>query len=468
MNFTKNDYISFHISLHFLQPFLSNMLTPIYVTTLLAAAIIAIILLSAKYKYNTFFVLLVVAITVGFAAGFDGEKVISLMKKGFGATLEKIGLLIILGTTLGTLLNKSNATLSLANFILKKTGEKNTPLAVTLMGFLIGLPIFCDSGFIVLIGLVLSLVQRTKGMHVQLVVCLATALYAVHCLVPPHPGISAAAATMKVDLGKAMLLGTILSIPPAIAAFFWAKFMGNKYGDFNMQLVDNQAITTENLPSPICSILPVIIPIFLIAIKSLVLLNTEIFTPSVLSIIKFLGEPIAALCVGIVLSFFCFKKINKADMNTMLEQSIEKSGHILAIIAIGGAFGEIIKGMDLGKVFGESLSGSGLGLLIPFALAVIFKTAQGSSTVAIISTASIIEPLLPALGFNTEGARLLALMSMGAGSMSISHANDAYFWVISKFGEMDTRTTLRAYSSASFLMGVVAFLSVWVASFFIK
>jgi gluconate:H+ symporter, GntP family len=454
------------------------MLSPFYVTFLLAAAIIAIILLSAKYKYNTFFVLLVVAITVGFAAGFDGEKVISLMKKGFGATLEKIGLLIILGTTLGTLLNKSHATLSLANFILKKTGEKNTPLAVTLMGFLIGLPIFCDSGFIVLIGLVLSLVQRTKGMHVQLVVCLATALYAVHCLVPPHPGISAAAATMKVDLGKAMLLGVILSIPPTIAAFFWAKFMGKKYGDFNLQLVDNQMITTENLPSPIRSILPIIVPIFLIAIKSIVLLNSNFFNPSppfagfptstVLGIIKFLGEPVAALCVGIVLSFFCFKKINKAEMNTMFEQSIEKSGHILAIIAIGGAFGEIIKGMDLGKVFGESLSGSGLGLLIPFALAVIFKTAQGSSTVAIISTASIIEPLLPALGFNTEGPRLLALMSMGAGSMSISHANDAYFWVISKFGEMDTRTTLRAYSSASFLMGIVAFLSVWVASFFIK
>jgi gluconate:H+ symporter, GntP family len=444
------------------------MLSPFYVSFLLAAAIIAIILLSAKYKYNTFFVLLVVALTVGFAAGFDGEKVISLMKKGFGATLEKIGLLIILGTTLGTLLNKSNATLSLANFILKKTGEKNTPLAVTLMGFLIGLPIFCDSGFIVLIGLVLSLTQRTKGMHVLLVVCLATSLYAVHCLVPPHPGISAAAGTLKVDLGKAMLLGSILSIPPAIAAFFWAKFMGKKYINFNTQLIDIQPITSENLPSPLRSILPIIVPIFLIAIKSLVLLNPEFFTPSVLSSVKFLGEPVAALCMGIVLSFFCFKKINKADMNIMLEQSIEKSGHILAIIAIGGAFGEIIKGMDLGKVFGESLSGSGLGLLIPFALAVIFKTAQGSSTVAIISTASIIEPLLPALGFNTEGGRLLALMSMGAGSMSISHANDAYFWVISKFGEMDTRTTLRAYSSASFLMGIVAFLSVLVASFFVK
>ena len=134
---------------------------------------------------------------------------------------------------------------------------------------------------------------------------------------------------------------------------------------------------------------------------------------------------------------------------------------------MGGAFGEIIKGMDLGKVFGESLAASGLGLLIPFLLTTILKTAQGSSTVAIITAAGIIEPLLPILGMDTEGSRLLVLMAMGAGSMMVSHANDAYFWVISNFGELDTSTTLRAYSTATVIMGIVAFVSVYVASFFI-
>jgi gluconate:H+ symporter, GntP family len=444
------------------------MLSPFYVSFLLVAAIAAIILLSAKYKFNTFFVLLIVAATVGFAAGFDGEKIIGLLKKGFGATLEKIGLLIILGTSLGILLEKSRATQALAQFILRKTGEQNAPLAVTLMGFLIGLPIFCDSGFIVLIGLVLSLVERTKGLHVLLIVLLATSLFSVHCLVPPHPGISAAAGVMKVDLGRAMLLGSVLSVPPAIAAFFWATYISKKIPFESVQISENQTIihqnSIENLPSPLLSFLPIIVPILLIATKSIALLSPDFYPPSVLSTIKFLGEPVAALFVGICLSLFLFKKLNTVDFNQMLGSAIDKSGHILAIIAMGGAFGEIIKAMDLGKVFGDSLAASGLGLFIPFALTALFKTAQGSSTVAIMSAAGIVEPLLLALGLDTEGGRLYALMAMGAGSMSVSHANDAYFWVVANFGKLDTRTTLRAYSTATALMGVVAFLSVWVAA----
>ena len=205
----------------------------------------------------------------------------------------------------------------------------------------------------------------------------------------------------------------------------------------------------------------------MIAFKSIALLNPNFWDPSVLSLIKFLGEPVTALSVGIVQSLFLLKGLNKLEINDLVATSIDKSGHILAIIAMGGAFGEIIKAMDLGKVFGESLAASGLGLLIPFILTAILKTAQGSSTVAIITAAGIIEPLLVALGMKTEGSRLLVLMAMGAGSMTISHANDAYFWVISKFGDMDISTTLRTYSVATLVMGIVAFLSVWITSFFI-
>jgi gluconate:H+ symporter, GntP family len=303
-------------------------------------------------------------------------------------------------------------------------------------------------------------------------------LYAVHCLVPPHPGISAAAGVLKVDLGKAMLLGSVLAIPPTVAAFVFAYFSRAKFKELSLKsVVDStvetvkssisSSINTDNLPTPLASFLPIITPIFLIALKSVVLLNPNYVPPFLLGLIKFLGEPVAALSVGIVLSLFLLTNVKKAEINALLAASIDKSGHILAIIAMGGAFGEIIKGMDLGKVFGDSLAASGLGLLIPFILTAILKTAQGSSTVAIITAAGIIEPLLAALGMDTEGSRLLVLMAMGAGSMTVSHANDAYFWVISKFGELETETTLRTYSVATVVMGVVAFLSVWVASFFI-
>ena len=453
-------------------------MSPLYVAFLLVASISAIILFSAKLKFNTFFVLLVVAAAVGLAAGMDGDGLIKALKQGFGSTLEKIGLLIIFGTTLGVLLEKSGATLSLARYILSKTGEKRTPLAVVLMGFLIGLPIFCDSGFVVLIGLVMSLSARMPKAHVFLVGCLATALYSVHCLVPPHPGITAAAGIMKVDIGQAILMGIVVAIPPTIVGYFWSKRMNRQLG-FEL-LIENGVEETDlgTLPSPILSFLPIITPIALISIKSLISLKPEMFTPSVATslamtykLISFIGEPIIALFIGILMTFPLIKTLSRPKINELLDSAIEKSGSILAVIAAGGAFGAIIQGMELGKVFGNSFVASGFGLFIPFALAAIFKTAQGSSTVAVISTASIVAPLLSSLGFTDMNpdyggsGPLLALMAAGAGSMVFSHTNDAYFWVISKFSKIDTATTLKLQGTLSALMGITAFITILIWSF---
>lgn len=359
--------------------------------------------------------------------------------------------------------------MSLAHFILSKTGEKNTPLAVLLMGFIIGLPIFCDSGFVVLIGLVMSLVTRMPRFHVALVVILSSSLISVHCLVPPHPGITAAAGILKVDIGQAILLGSILAIPPAIVGYFWAKYINRKLNlvyNFNLKSIDNQ-IDSSNCPSPLLSFLPIIIPIFLISLKSFLLLKTDLLASSLFSVISFIGEPMIALFIGIIATFPLLRNMSRPQLNGLLDAAIDKSGSILAVTAAGGAFGEIIKGLELGKIYGESFAASGLGLFIPFALSAVFKMAQGSSTVAVISTAGIIAPLLPSLGFSTEGGQLLALMSAGAGSLLFSHTNDSYFWVISKFSNLDTGITLKAHSSATAIMGVVAFLSVLIASFFI-
>ena len=439
-------------------------MSPLYVAFLLVASISAIILFSAKLKFNTFFVLLVVAAAVGLAAGMDGDALIKALKQGFGSTLEKIGLLIIFGTTLGVLLEKSGATLSLARYILSKTGEKRTPLAVVLMGFLIGLPIFCDSGFVVLIGLVMSLSARMPKAHVFLVGCLASSLYSVHCLVPPHPGITAAAGIMKVDIGQAILMGFVVAIPPTIVGYFWSKRMNRQLG-FELP-IENGVEKTDlgTLPSPILSFLPIITPIVLISIKSLISLKPEMFTPSVFKPISFIGEPMIALFIGILMTFPLIKTLSRPKLNELLDTAIDKSGSILAVTAAGGAFGAVIQGMELGKVFGDSFAASGLGLFIPFALAAIFKTAQGSSTVAVISTASIIAPLLPSLGF-TDGDTLFALMAAGAGSMVFSHTNDSYFWVISKFSKLDTATTLKLQGTMSALLGITAFLTILLWAF---
>ena len=438
------------------------MLSPIYVSLLLIVSILTIILLSSRYKFNTFFVLIFVAMGVGFAAGMEGEALLKAIKVGFGSTLEKIGLLIILGATLGIILDKTNATLSLANFILNKTGERYAPLAITLVGILIGLPIFCDSGFVVLSGLVVSLGHTLPKKRLALVGCLATSLYAVHCLVPPHPGITAAAGVLNVDLGIALLLGILVAVAGAwVGDVYWVS-VGAAFDGVEQTATEKLPIKDVDLPSPALSFLPIIVPIALISLKSVVLLYPDMALPFVLNLIKFVGEPITALIAGLGLTLPLFRKIEKEKLNQLFDEAIEKAGPILIVTAAGGAFGEIIRTLELGKVYGAALAAGGWGLLVPFGLAAIFKTAQGSSTVAVVSTASLVAPLLAALGLAGPDGALLALLAMGAGSMVTSHANDSYFWVISRFGNLNVSVTLRAFTPASALMGGTALLVIYV------
>ncbi|NBB21364.1 GntP family permease [Runella sp. CRIBMP] len=438
------------------------MLSPLYVSLLLIVSILTIILLSSRYKFNTFFVLIFVAMGVGFAAGMEGEALLKAIKVGFGSTLEKIGLLIILGATLGIILDKTNATLSLANFILNKTGERYAPLAITLVGILIGLPIFCDSGFVVLSGLVVSLGHTLPKKRLALVGCLATSLYAVHCLVPPHPGITAAAGVLNVDLGKAMLLGILVALPAATVGYLYSLSLPASLDAVEQTATEKLPIKDVDLPSPALSFLPIIVPIALISLKSVVLLYPDMALPFVLNLIKFVGEPITALIAGLGLTLPLFRKIEKEKLNQLFDEAIEKAGPILIVTAAGGAFGEIIRTLELGKVYGAALAAGGWGLLVPFGLAAIFKTAQGSSTVAVVSTASLVAPLLAALGLAGPDGALLALLAMGAGSMVTSHANDSYFWVISRFGNLNVSVTLRAFTPASALMGGTALLVIYV------
>ena len=441
-----------------------------YVTLLLLGSIAAIVLLSSRFRYNTFFVLLLVALVTGLAAGHSGTAVLDALRAGFGGTLEKIGLLILLGAALGAMLDRSHATVSLARFLVARTGASRTPLAVALVGYLVGLPIFCDSGFVVLSGLVLMLSRQTKGMHAMLVAGLAVTLFGVHCLAPPHPGISAAAGVLQVDLGTAMLCGALVAMPAIAVAWLWIRRQSSRPEWQSLEaniapdaFVDNEAA----LPAPLLSFLPIAVPITLIALKSLAVFVPKDVLPGLLSWLEFMGDPVFALLCGLIISLFLFEKWDKTLVNTLLDSAIEKSGPILAITAAGGAFGAVIKLLDPGHAYGPLLSGSGLGLWAPFLLAFILKTAQGSSTVAVMTAASIMAPLLPALGLGSDTGHLLALMAMGSGSMCVSHANDSYFWVVSRFGQLPVNATLRVYSSATFWMGLTAFLSVWLLSMFI-
>jgi GntP family gluconate:H+ symporter len=379
-----------------------------------------------------------------------------------------IGFLIILGAIIGITLDKTGGTLSIARFILSKTGENRSARALGIIGFITGLPIFCNSGFIILSGLSKSLSSKSRLPMPFLAAVLACSLYSVHCLIPPHPGALAAAGLLKVNLGYLIIIGTLFAVPGTLAAYFWSKWIckGKNY-DPVKEIESDTFLTQINLPSPFLSFLPIVVPLFLIALKSLSNMLDKGGLNLITRILYLPGEPVLALSVGVILSMFLIKDKTIASMNSIFRESIEKAGPILIVTAAGGMFGLVIKATGAGDAMGKLLAGTNIGIAVPFLIAVIMKTAQGSSTVAIITTASFVTPMLSVLGLDSEWGRLLAVLSMGAGSMIISHANDSYFWVVSNFSEVDSSATLKVYSSSTLIMGIVVFACVWITSIII-
>lgn len=433
-----------------------------YILFLLAAGVAIIVVLTTRFKAPAFFALFAACLVVGLGGGTALGDVVGIMKDGFGNIMKSLGLIIVLGTTLGLLLEYTGSTTVMATALLKVLGKRYAAWAMGITGFIVGLPIFCDSGFIVLSGLNHSMVKRTGIPLAAMTFSLATGLLAVHCLVPPHPGASAAGATLGVDLGRLILIGSLVAIPAMIVGNLWANYAGRKTQDVLKDEFLEEGETAKG-PALLMAFLPVLVPILLIALKSFLATGVKSYH-GWLPIVAPLGDPVIALLIGVVLALTCKQSWRKSELTNLLQGSAEKAGGILVIIGMGGAFGAILAATKIGDHFSQSIALGSMGLLFPFLLTSVLKTAQGSSTVAIITASSLVLPLLPALGLDSENGRLFCVLSMGAGSMVLSHANDAYFWVIAKFAGLEMRTMLRVYSVATIFMGVTTFVVVYILS----
>ena len=427
----------------------------------LLAGIACIILLTVKFRVHPFFALIIACFVTGLGLQLPFAEILSLIKNGFGDVMSKLAIIIVLGTTIGVLLEKNGSTQVMAASILRLVGEKNSSLALSVTGFIVGLPIFCDSGYIVLNGINRSLIKRTGIAAATMSISLASGLYAVHCLIPPHPGATAAAGTLAVDFGKLILYGIVIAIPAMLIGHWWAVFAGKKT---KTEVETREEVTEKVLSGPklVPAFLPVVIPILLMALKS-VLVFEKSETGLLTDAITIAGDPAVALAIGVLLAIATGKN-SKHSLALQLSAAVEKAGGILVIIGAGGAFGAVLAATNIGDHFSEKLDLKMLGIFFPFLLTSLIKTAQGSSTVAIITSSSIVLPLLPILGLESENGKMLAVLAMGAGSMMISHSNDAYFWVISKFSDIDTRTMLRVHSVASILMGLVTMIVIYLFS----
>jgi gluconate:H+ symporter, GntP family len=445
----------------------------------LLAGIAVIIWLTVQYKLHPFFALLIACFVTGLSVQLSVEEILKLVKIGFGDILSKLSLIIVLGTAIGVLLEKNGHTKVMADFILKITGIKRSAFALSITGFITGLPIFCDSGYIVLNGINKSLIRQTGYKAAQMSVSLAAGLYSVHCLLPPHPGASAAAGTIGVDFGKLIGYGILIAFPAMLAGHWWAVYAGKKSNNTNeLNIAEeeiqhlNKSLTDQDskhevykAPTALIAFLPVLVPLLLMSVKSFIGLQNK-DNGLLTTVFNTTGDPAIALAIGLLITIITGSS-QKKNLSVHLSAAVEKAGSILVIIGAGAAFGAVLLATDIGNQFSNTVNLQSVGIWFPFLLTVLIKTAQGSSTVAIITASSIVLPLLSVLGLNSENGKLLAVLSMGAGSMMISHTNDAYFWVVSKFSNIDIRTMLRVHSVATIWMGLTAMLTIYLLSIFV-
>ncbi len=437
-------------------------------------AIVAMILLISKLKVHPFLAIMGISLVLAIIAGIKLTDIPGIIGAGFSGTFTSIGIVIILGAFIGSVLEKTGAALKLADMVIKLVGEKNPGLAIELMGWVVSIPVFCDSGFVILNPIRKALVKRTGTSSVAMTVCLSCGLYISHVFIPPTPGPIAAAQTL--GAGDYLLLvigmGVLCSILPLIAGLIFAKIIGGKIKSAD-ELTDNGEVVKTyeelkaeygKLPNGWLAIAPLVVPILLMALSSIATMAK--WQSGLNDLCLFLGTPVMALAVGTILAIvLLFTTGKQKDFYNLTNETLKTVGPILFVTAAGGVLGKVISSSDMVNFIKANANVlQTMGIFFPFLLSAILKTAQGSSTVAITTTAGIVAPLLSVLGFVKPVEIALVVMAIGAGAMTVSHANDSYFWVVTNFGEMKPEEGYKTQTMMTLVIGLAAIIEIFVLS----
>lgn len=434
-------------------------------------SIFFIVFTSTRLKVYPFISLILGALLFGLITGMPLQSILENINAGFGGTLGNIGIIIILGIIIGAFLENSGGAETLANIVLKVLGRKRVHTAMACIGYIVSIPVFADSGFVILSSLNRALTKKAGLSLAGTAVALALGLTATHTMVPPTPGPIAAASILGADLGLVILLGLATSSIALIIPTIYAKYCGKKiYVDPEIKSDSSVNKDSGSHPSAVKSIIPIILPIVLIVLRSVAEFPSDPFGEGGLkNLISFAGNPVIALLAGVFFSLLLPEKFEFSMLSTSgwTGKALLNAGTIIIITGAGGAFGKILQSSDIAGLLGDKLTGAGLGIWLPFLIAAAIKTAQGSSTVALITTAAIVAPLIQALGFESEISKAMAVMAIGAGSTVVSHANDSFFWVILTMSGMDIRQGYRCHTIGTLLLGLSSMIILTVLSFFI-
>lgn len=476
----------------------------------MAIGIVVMMLLIIFTKMHAFPSLIITAILIAILAmpfGEDASAVttlqqcVSTVTSGFGSTMASIGIVIGFGCIMGIFLEKSGAAKRMALTILKIVGVKNCDVVLGLTGFVVSIPVFCDSGFVILSSLAKEFSRLTKKSMVGLGGLLGMGLYITHFMVPPTPGPLAVVGTFQengltIDLGLYIICGIIISVPLFIFAVFLFRYFGKKYPDLvvpyeidrskytaaQLKVLDriqkkqeaNQDLVTEDfadllaaekLPSAFLSFATLLVPIILIFANTICGQISSLSGTPVANVISFLGQPVIALFVSLCMgAFLLCSSYDKKTCVNLMQEACRDAGPIVFITAAGGALGAVINATGAAKMMADAIVAAGVpGILIPIIIGVIMRFPQGSGTTAMITGSAIVAPMVTTLGINPY----LAALALCLTTMCPSYLNDSYFHVVTNFSGMDIKTSLKTWSVGSILVPVVGSVILCVLSVFI-
>ena len=425
---------------------------------------IALFYFSYRFKIKPFLTLLIASFLSGIFLKIDILETLYLIYKGFFSIVLIIGPIIVIGTVLGKFLNETGTSKKMVNTFISYFGIDNIPLSLNLIGLIISIPVFCDAAFILMSSIVKDLSRITKKNIILLSVCLATGLYSAHVFIPPTPGPIAASAIINADIGLLFLIGIVVGIIVSISGYVWMKFLFKKEFKIKPVEIKSHDFTSDR---SIVSFLPVIVPILLISTSTIIKYpKLDINKLPFLKIFEIIGKPEIALLIGFIMTLIFLKKDEIQSTPQWIIKSLKNSFGILLITGAGGALGYIIRESGIIDNLNLNIATGLASIFSVFILATIIKTIQGSSTVAIVTTCAITAPILQSIGMTSELEKVILIISIGSGAMTISHVNDSYFWVVTKYSNIEMNDVLKYFSSATLIQGLTGLvLSIFIFIF---
>ncbi len=427
-----------------------------FLLTLTLGAIALLLFLILVVRLHAFLALIICSMALGLGAGMDPAKVIKSIQGGFGDALGFIAVVVALGAMIGRFLEHSGGGRALAEWLLVKFGKERAVWAVLTAAFLVGLPIFFEVGFIILVPLAWSLARESKKSLLYFGLPMTCALTVTHAMVPPHPAPSAAASLLGADLGRAILYGAAVSIPMAISGgILYGRWIANRIFVPVPAMASRPVDASEQAKTPP----PVGLVILLLLLPVLIIFSAtaaDMMNLPVKAALGFLGHPFTALLVTALACFYVFgvrRGLGRSEIGRMATESLAPIGTLLAIMGGGGAFKQVILDSGVGPYAGKLLATSAISpLIVAYAVAAAMRVAQGSATVAIITAAGIVAPLVKGIpGYSPE----MIVLALCAGGTVLSHVNDAGFWIVNEYFGMTVPQTLRSWTAMKVVTSIV-------------